>query len=388
MSKISIDCREIEQLDLLCIAGTIDFASIGQLAAVLTERLCEARRDVLLDLSEVSVLDARAISKLQRLAAAAAEVGTRLQVIGAKDVVLEVLQITGAAKALGVYETPVQYAEFDESRSRTSEFVPRALVHLACLPADNPLRRELRDRIITDLLPLATQLARRFRNRGEHWEDLIQVAVLALINAVDRYDPDRGRFLPFAVATIIGELKRHLRDRTWMVRPPRRLQELSLEVRWAEGQLGQLLRRSPTSRDIADYLDVPVNTVNEAMAAYQSRRSASLTASGGASDKSLLDTLGAADRGLDSTEFWVSLRSVIADLPVRTRRIMQMRFANEMTQSEIAQAVGLSQMHISRILATTLAHLRRALEDDGQTPSAPRRLHAAKRTRVRGRSAR
>src|SRR5262249_36583424 len=152
--------------------------------------------------------------------------------------------------------------------------------------------------------------------------------------------------------------KRHLRDRGWAVRPPRRLQELSIEVRWAESQLGQSLGRSPTAADIASYLDVAQDAVVEAMIAQRSRRSASLQAPIRAADVPLVDILGADDRRLDAIDCWVSLRSLIAELPSRTRRILEMRFGHGMTQTQIAEQVGLSQMHVSRILTNTMQRMR------------------------------
>jgi RNA polymerase sigma-B factor len=371
MSEITIDTHQTDQLALVVVSGNIDFTSVAELRAVLHPALIQQRKDVLLDLSRVNLLDARAISVLLQLAneaeAGNAEgTGGQLQILGARGMVLEVLQITGAAKQLGVYERSQPYARREHSHAQVDDSLPRALSHLARLPRDSPTRRQLRERVVTDLLPLAAQLARRFRDRGESREDLTQVAVVALINAIDRYDPARGDFFPFAVTTMTGELKRHLRDRGWAVRPPRRLQELSLEVRWAETQLGQRLGRSPTSADVAAFLDVPEDTVVEAMTAHQARRSTSLHTPLRAADLPLLETLGSHDRRLDDIESWVSLRSLIADLPDRTRRILEMRFGAGMTQTQIAQAVGLSQMHISRILTSTMDRLRRALQGEDQ----------------------
>ncbi len=388
MNDIVIDTQVTEHLDLVVVTGSLDFASIVEFSAQLYPRLREQRRDVLLDLTGVTVLDARAVSELLKLADTAERSGGQLQVIGARGVVLEVLQITGAAKQLGVYESAPQQATRQLSGAPANDPLARALMHLVHLPNDSPARRELRDRVVTDLLPLAAQLARRFRDRGESHEDLKQVAVLALINAVDRFDPQRGDFFPFAVTTMTGELKRHLRDRGWAVRPPRRLQELSIEVRWAESQLGQSLGRSPTPADIATYLDVAQDAVVEAMIAQRSRRSASLQAPIRAADVPLVDILGADDRRLDAIDCWVSLRSLIAELPSRTRRILEMRFGHGMTQTQIAEQVGLSQMHVSRILTNTMQRMREALEgEERQEPQSRRQAHAkSAKPRVRRRS--
>lgn len=360
MSGIVIDSQRFNQVQLAVVKGTLDDAAAADLNASLHPVLCQQGCDVLLDLSEANGLASAAAGVLGELAAVARNAGAHLQVVGAKGAVLDALQDTGVAGPLGV-RTVYPYASRGRSQSAAEDPLPRALDHLARLPRDSTTYRQLRDRVVTDLLPLANQIARRFHHRGEPGEDLTQVAVVALINVIDRYQPDRGDFFPFAVTTMTGELKRHLRDRSWAVRPPRRLQQLSLEVRWAETHLGQSLRRSPTASDIADFLDVSEDEVLEAVAAHQARRSTSLHAPVRSADVPLVDTLGDDDHRLDDIDSWVSLREVVADLPERTRRILQMRFGSGMTQSQIAQAVGVSQMHVSRILAATLRKLRQAL---------------------------
>jgi RNA polymerase sigma-B factor len=356
-----IDSQQFEQVQLAVVRGSVDDAAAAQLSAALHPTLCQQGCDVLLDLSEATTLGSGTAAVLTELAAVARDAGSHLQVVGAKGAVLETLQTTGAAEPLGVQQSVYPYASRGRAQSGQDDPLPRALDHLAHLPHDSPTYRQLRDRVVTDLLPLANQIARRFHHRGEPGEDLTQVAVVALINVIDRYQPDRGDFFPFAVTTMTGELKRHLRDRSWAVRPPRRLQQLSLEVRWAETHLGQLLGRSPTAADIAGFLDVPEESVLEAVAAHQARRSTSLQAPVRSADVPLVDTLGDTDHRLDDIDSWVSLRGVIANLPERTRRILQMRFGSGMTQSQIARSVGVSQMHVSRILAATLHRLRQAL---------------------------
>jgi RNA polymerase sigma-B factor len=361
MSRIVIDSQQFEQVQLAVVRGSLDDSSVTDLRAALYPPLCQQGRDVLLDLSEATGLGSGAAGELGTLATDARDAGSHLQVVGAKGAVLETLQTTGVAEPLGVEKTIYPYASRGRTQPNRDDPLPRALDHLARLPHDSPTYRQLRDRVLTDLLPLASQIARRFHHRGEPGEDLTQVAVVALINVIDRYHPDRGDFFPFAVTTMTGELKRHLRDRSWSVRPPRRLQQLSLEVRWAETHLGQLLRRSPKASDIADYLDVSEEAVLEAVAAHQARRSTSLQAPIHTAEVPLVDTLGSDDHRLEDIDSWVSLRDVIANLPERTRKILQMRFGSGMTQSQIARAVGVSQMHVSRILAATLHRLRQAL---------------------------
>lgn len=366
---------ETERLDMISVAGSVDFATVDELRSLLHTRLCSEGRDVLVDLSGVGIIDARAAAELERLAIDAERNGGQLQIVGARGIVLKVLQITGAARRLGLDGQEAQLADrqlADENGGHDGLVV--TLSRLAHLPPDSPARLELRDRVVTSFLPLAAQLARRFRYRGEAAEDLTQVAVIALINAVDRFDPDRGQFFPFAVTTVTGELKRHLRDRGWTVRPPRRLQELGQEVRVAEAELGQTLQRPPTHADIADYLDMPEDRVVEATMAQWGRRPASLHTPTRTADLSLADALGADDSRLDAIECWVSLRSLIADLPARTRRILEMRFRDEMTQSQIAERLGISQMHVSRLLTQTMDSLRRALQDH-DTRDSPKRTN-------------
>ncbi len=250
-------------------------------------------------------------------------------------------------------------------RAEPRDQLVTALTELAGLPG-GPARRRLRNQVVTELMPLAFQLARRFRDRGESHEDLKQVAMLALINAVDRFDPQRGEFFPFAVTTMTGELKRHLRDLTWSVRPPRRLLELSLQVRWVESQLGHSLGRSPTAADIASHLDVAQDAVVEAIVVPQLRRSASLQAPIRVTGIPLADVIGADDPRLNAIDCWVSLRDIVGGLPPRTRKILHLRFVGGLTQAEIAEQVGLSQMHVSRILTATMQRLRRVLESDDQ----------------------
>jgi RNA polymerase sigma-B factor len=363
MGGLVIDSQQFEQVQLAVVRGSLDDSATSDLREALYP-LCQQGCDVLLDLSEATGLCSGAADLLGELAADARDSGAHLQVVGAKGAVLETLQTTGRAESLGVQKPGNPYASRSRTHPGPDDPLPRALDHLARLPHDSPTYRQLRDRVVTDLLPLANQIARRFHHRGEPGEDLTQVAVVALINVIDRYHPDRGDFFPFAVTTMTGELKRHLRDRSWAVRPPRRLQQLSLEVRWAETHLGQLLSRSPTAGDIADFLDVSEESVLEAVAAHQARRSTSLHAPVRAADVPLVDTLGDNDHRLDDIDSWVSLRDVIANLPERTRKILQMRFGHGMTQSQIAHAVGVSQMHVSRILTATLHRLRQALTGD------------------------
>ena len=226
--------------------------------------------------------------------------------------------------------------------------------------------RALRDKLITAHMGLAEYLARRFTNRGEPLDDLVQVAALGLLKAVDRFDPERGlEFSTYATPTIVGELKRHFRDKGWAVRVPRRVQELHLRLAGVVSLLSQELGRSPTIGEIAQAAAVSEEEVLEAIEAGHAYRFTSLDApSGNDDDVSLSAELGADDQGLIDSEHRVTLSPLIAQFPPRERTILHLRFFEGLTQSEIAARLGISQMHVSRLLARSLAHLRTQAEDD------------------------
>ncbi len=232
--------------------------------------------------------------------------------------------------------------------------------------------RAVRDRLVEAHLGLAEYLARRFANRGEPLDDLIQVASLGLVKAVERFDPERGlEFTTFATPTIVGELKRHFRDKGWAVRVPRRVQELHLLVSRVVDELSLDLGRSPTIDEIAERAGISGDEVLEAMDAGAAYRSTSLDAPGGANDdedsRGLLGQLGERDPELVRAEARAELGPLIATLPEREQVILYLRFYEGQTQSEIAQHLGISQMHVSRLLARSLQQLRERAEagDDG-----------------------
>jgi RNA polymerase sigma-B factor len=223
---------------------------------------------------------------------------------------------------------------------------------------------ELRDELVEAHLGLAHQLARRYANRGEPYDDLVQVASIALIKSVDRFDPERGvEFSTFAARTIIGELKRHFRDKGWAVRAPRRIQELYLELGHITGTLSQELGRSPTVAEMAQATGSSEEAVLEALEAGQGYRNASIDAPD-RQDETISDRLGEQDEHFEGVDDRTLLAPVLAKLPVRERAILQLRFVDGLTQSEIAQRVGISQMHVSRLLATSLKRLRAALNSE------------------------
>jgi RNA polymerase sigma-B factor len=220
---------------------------------------------------------------------------------------------------------------------------------------------EARDELITSHLGLAQQLARRFLHRGEPLEDLVQVASVALVKSVDRFDPDRGVDFPaFATRTIIGELKRHFRDKGWAVRASRRVQELYLELGHATSSLVQQLGRSPTVAELAEATGASEEAVLEAIEAGQGYRAASIDATESEDDR-LAARLGSSDSNFDSVEDRVVLGPALETLPAREQSILRMRFVDGLTQSEIAVAVGVSQMHVSRLLSSSLEKLREGI---------------------------
>jgi RNA polymerase sigma-B factor len=226
-----------------------------------------------------------------------------------------------------------------------------------------PTRREsaVRDGLVTSHLGLAHQLARRFVNRGESLDDLVQVASLALVRAADRFDPERGvMFSTFASASIIGELKRHFRDRGWAVRAPRRLQELLLEIGSTVERLGQELGRSPTVAELATAVGTGEDEVLEALEAGQSYRTASIDARDG-EGQSMADALGSEDGGFSQVDNRTALAKAMKSLSTRDRAIVQLRFVDGLSQSEIATKMGVSQMQISRLLAASLRELRTSI---------------------------
>jgi RNA polymerase sigma-B factor len=239
----------------------------------------------------------------------------------------------------------------------------------AGLPAGHPGRVALRTRSVEAGLPLARRLAGRYRGRGEPLDDLYQVAALALVQAVDRYDPARqAAFTSYALPTIVGALKRHFRDTTWRVRVPRPVQELAVRLTPASVGLAQQLGRTPTQRDLATHLDTVEEDIAEALNAWQAHRPQSLDAPStpdGEDRRALIDTLGAVDPCLDAVTDRQALRPLLAALPARQRRILALRYFDDLTQAEIAAQVGVSQMHVSRLLARTLAELRTAMLADG-----------------------
>jgi RNA polymerase sigma-B factor len=241
------------------------------------------------------------------------------------------------------------------------------LEQYASLDPDDPRREALRDRLVTGFFPIAQHIARRFSNRGEPLDDLVQVATVGLINAIDRYAPDRGSdFFSFAVPTISGEVRRHFRDLGWSMRVPRRLKDLHVSINAVVADLSQTLGRAPKPSEIAERLGVPVAEVLEGLEASEAYRSSSLDEllSSEKGSATLGELVGAADAELDRVDHRQALRPVLAELAPRERTIVLLRFFANMTQTQIAEEVGISQMHVSRLLSQTLDRLRTRLDPE------------------------
>lgn len=240
----------------------------------------------------------------------------------------------------------------------------------ADLTGEDPERQRLRDQLITGYLSLAEHLARRFANRGEPLEDLVQVATVGLIHAVDRFEPARGgNFLSFALPTITGEIRRYFRDHGWSARVPRRLKDLHVTLRDAQTELSQQLGRAPRPSEIAQRLALPTAEVIEGLQAGEAYQTSSLDeilSSASGSTTTLGELLGDLDADLDIIEDREALRPLLAKLSSRDRTILALRFFRGLTQTQIAEQVGMSQMHVSRILRQALAFLQEkmAVADD------------------------
>ena len=223
-----------------------------------------------------------------------------------------------------------------------------------------------RDGLVSLHLPLVEHCARRFRNRGEPFEDLVQVGTIGLIKSVDRFDTERGvEFSTYATPTIIGEIKRYFRDKGWAIRVPRRLQELRMQISSATAELTQSMGRAPTPSELATAIGCSVDEVIEGIESSNAYSTLSLDAGDSSEDggMSMLDTMGVDDAGLEHVELRESLKPLLESLPAREKNILMLRFFKNMTQSQIAAEVGVSQMHISRLLNKTLEHLRVSLVD-------------------------
>ncbi len=228
----------------------------------------------------------------------------------------------------------------------------------------------IKDELVRRLMPLARSMAMRYRSGSEPMDDLVQVASLGLVKAIEGFDPDRGRpFAAYAVPTMLGELRRHFRDHVWSVHLPRALQERTMEVRDAVETLGDRLGASPTVKQLAEYLDAPEEEILEALEAGEARSAISLDAPRSvdeAQSAPMIETVPSHETGFDSVESQLSAGG--ADLDERELRVLRLRFGRDMTQAEIGRELGVSQMQISRIMRRGLRKLLEAVQDDEPDP--------------------
>jgi RNA polymerase sigma-B factor len=373
-----IDVRRLGEAELVLVEGTLDLATKRRLQAVLDARLAEGRSSIVVDLDRVRLLDGGTAGMLVGVAERAESAGGTLRAIGARGLCLEVLQIVSLDKRLHAYDEPQDildrfqpeptdeptYGDVSVRWPGSRDITVHGLLSaIAQLPANAPERTELRTQAIEDNIGLAQRLARRFRDRGEPVDDLSQVAMVGLVNAVDGYDPSRGcEFGGYATPTIVGEIRRYFRDKGWRIKVPRRLQELRIQVNRAKVELSQTMAASPTVADIARHLELEPEEVAEAIEVARLYNPVSLSAPAGPdSDLGIADPIGDEDPGMAAVENRESVKPLLAALPERERRILTMRFFSEMTQSQIAAELGISQMHVSRLLSQTLQRLRTQL---------------------------
>ncbi len=255
-------------------------------------------------------------------------------------------------------DSPLTDDEARERRTRDDQRLFRAWLNTGDTTA--------RTALIERFMPLARSLARRYQRSGEPLDDLVQVASVALVKAIDRYDPARGyAFSSFAVPTIAGELKRYFRDHSWTVRPPRDLQEVTLRVETALTRLTQQLDRSPTTAELAESAGLDDEQVLEALQARRGRSAISLqTPQGDPGDAMTLgDTIGEDDPDLERAEQRAALDDLLKTVPARAREMVRLRFEEDMTQAEIGEIFGVSQMQVSRILRQTIEQLREVADE-------------------------
>jgi len=224
----------------------------------------------------------------------------------------------------------------------------------------------VREELVARFMPLARKLASRYRGQRESFDDLVQVASLGLVKALGRFDPERGvAFTSYAVPTILGELRRHFRDRGWSVRVPRDLQERTARVDRAIAELFGRLSRAPTVNEIAERLEINPEQVLEAMEAGRAHHAMSLDAQSQNEDGEgipLTERIGEGDPGFDTVENGAAISDAVEELSDRDRKVLHLRFAEDLTQTEIAERIGVSQMHVSRILRRSVDHLREQVD--------------------------
>lgn len=245
-------------------------------------------------------------------------------------------------------------------RDRTHQL----FAELCATQPGSPRHQQIRDELVEIHLPLVRYLAHRFIGRGEPTDDLLQIGTIGLLQSIDRFEQERGlEFSTFATPNIVGEIKRHFRDRGPMVRVPRRLQELQSEVAIGVNELSQRLGRAPTVAELAGHLKVSQEEVLEATESVRAYSAVPIDVPNAATGRTIAESLVEPDTALDHVELRHALRPVLAGLAERERQALLLRFVENKTQSEIAAVLGISQVHVSRLLAKTLAELRERLPD-------------------------
>jgi RNA polymerase sigma-B factor len=379
MDETRFTVWRVGQVDVVGVDGVVDFTASMRLRLALFGRVDAGAVGVVVDLTRARELEASAVNVLLRVRRRLAGSGGWLVVRGARGPVLQSLETADVAQSLGA-EQPIEpwWADADADGATTVAGGDQAGVHgvwgdeinrlVGSLPRMSSADRQAaRADLVRLCLPYVQRLARRFYGLGESRADLNQVAALGLMKAVDRYNPQFGTDFPsYAIPTVIGELKRHFRDYGWSVRVPRRLQELRLEINRAREELTYTLKRSPTVPEIAEYVRVDEEDIVEALVASAGYRARSLFASTADPDDmhTPADLLAQDDPAFDAVDSHESLQPLLAQLPSRQREIISMRFYGNMTQLQIAERLGISQMQVSRLLSRTLAELRVRLVND------------------------
>jgi RNA polymerase sigma-B factor len=410
----------VEQSDpnvvVVSVAGEVDLLTASDLHEHVSGALVAAFPRLVIDLTDAWFLSAAALSVLVHARRIAECQGTTLQLRAPKrSLPARTLAITGLDRLVEILPPGSGTHSAPDSRgdghakmpgpcpiSRTSisddptslescvetdldEYEHLVPIHrrYAELAVDDPRRQRLRDQLIQGYLPVAEHLASRFAGRGEPLEDLTQVARIGLINAVDRFLPGRGsHFLAFAVPTISGEIRRYFRDHGWSTRVPRRLKDLSLAIKKATAELSQQLGRSPRPSEIAQWLGVSTSTVIDALHAGEAYRSSSLDEllRGEETTAARHTVFGELDPQMCLIDDRETLRLLLAQLTPRQRTILSLRFFHELTQNQIAKRIGLSQMHVSRLIRQTLDFLHQRMTESQQLPAhnrPPRPRHGS-----------
>lgn len=373
------------EVAILTVIGEMDLITQSPLDEYLSRLLASRPERLIIDLSHVSFLGAGTVSVLINARRTATRQGTTLQLRAPnRPVPARALEITGLDCLLEIVPSATGDEPLrDGATVGTSPKSPvgaepgHEYAHLvplhrryAKLAPDLVERHQLREALINGYLPLAEHIAHRFTGRGEPQDDLIQVATVGLINAVDRFEPERGsHFLSFAIPTITGELRRYFRDHGWSTRVPRRVKDLYLAVRSALMELSQRLGRSPRPTEIADHLGIPIEKVIEALHAGEAYRSSSLDEmlSYGDTATTHQKIVGELDSEMWRIDDREALRPLLAERAPRERTILVLRFFHELTQAQIAEQVGISQMHVSRVLRQTLAFLQSRMTSESTT---------------------